>query len=108
MSNNTGRKQVTFKMPSFLWPAAVITSVILAVLEALGIARVPWFVALLPIGIVIGLALSIILSLLIVGLLIGGAVLVLDFFQKRSRVKKARARLQTKAASSYRPNRSGR
>jgi hypothetical protein len=91
--------QITLKAPVWLWKVAVGTSALLAVLEACGIAKVPWFVALLPIALVIGLTLAIVLALAITALIVLGFAAAIDAHDRHSRRKAAQKRAKLNALS---------
>lgn len=82
-------KQVNIQMPSWLWRGAIVTSAALAVLEAVGVAKVPWFVALLPIGLVIGFGPAVILALLVGGIVTVGIGLLIDRIDRNHRRKQS-------------------
>lgn len=82
-------KSINLKVPSILWPAAVITSALLAILEAVGLVHAPWFVALLPIALVIGFGLSILVAAFVALIVMAGVVGLIELFSRPKKSKLA-------------------
>lgn len=90
MTDPNAKREVSLTVPAIIWPVAVITSAVLAILEATGVAHVPWYVCLIPIAAVIALSLAVVVLVLFGGLLIVGVIAAVESIQSASRRRAVR------------------